>query len=188
MSTFQCTVCNSWIESTERDNCPQCGLTFESDRSQSGTTTFEMNLDTYTGDLKLETDADSTDLSGQTLHVYECGSLLGRGGMGDVYLAHHRDLHRKCALKILNPKRSSENATYIERFQQEGRATASIVHPNIVTVHAIGKANGLHFLEMEFIAGPTLQQALDEEVRFTPVRATTLAVGLAEGLTAAHAH
>ena len=188
MSTFQCTVCNTWIEHTHAEFCPQCGLAFEPERPQLSTTTLEMNFDTSSGDSDLMLDVDIVDLTGQSLHVYECGSLLGRGGMGDVYLAHHRDLHRKCALKILNPKRASDNSTYIERFQQEGRATASIVHSNIVTVHAIGQANGLHFLEMEFIAGPTLQQALDDEGRFTPVRATTLAVGLAEGLTAAHAH
>lgn len=187
MSTLQCTGCNSWVKfSSNGAKCPECGVFLNADERPHGTTTMVMNLDTSSGEMGGE--ENELNLCGRTLHVYDCGSLLGRGGMGDVYLAHHRDLHRKCALKILNPKRSAENATYIERFQQEGRATASIIHPNIVTVHAIGTADGLHFLEMEFIAGPTLQQALDEQVRFTPVRATAIAVGLAEGLTAAHAH
>ena len=60
------------------------------------------------------------------------------------------------------------------------------MHPNIVTIHAIGEAGGHHFLEMEFIRGKTLQQLVDAEGRLTPIRATSLATQIAQGLAAAH--
>jgi serine/threonine-protein kinase len=61
-----------------------------------------------------------------------------------------------------------------------------LVHPNIVTIHAIGEADGHHFLEMEFIRGKTLQQLVDAEGRLTPLRASSLATQVAQGLAAAH--
>jgi len=62
-----------------------------------------------------------------------------------------------------------------------------LVHPNIVTTHAIGQDRGHHFLEMEFISGRSLQRLIDKEQRLTPTRATVLACGIANGLAAAHA-
>jgi len=131
-------------------------------------------------------DDELDSLIGRNLHVYRCETLLGRGGMGCVYLAYHHDLHRKCALKILSPQSAADDVDYTKRFQLEGRSAAALVHPNIVTTHAIGKAEGYHFLEMEFVAGRSLQQLIQDEGRLTPVRATALATQIAEGLSAAH--
>src|SRR5262249_20657788 len=111
---------------------------------------------------------------------------LGRGGMGAVYLAWHRDLHRRCALKILLPERVAEDRDYISRFQDEGRATAALIHPNIVTIHAIGETRDLHYLEMEFVAGPTLQQLVRAEGKLNPIRGTALIAKIADGLSTAH--
>ncbi len=116
--------------------------------------------------------AEKDPIVGTVLHVYRCESLLGCGGMGRVYLARHTQLQRKCALKVLAPRVSSNDRDFLTRFLQEGRATAALVHPNIVTIHAIGEADGHHFLEMEFIRGKTLQQLIDAENRLTPIRAT----------------
>jgi len=128
----------------------------------------------------------SDDLVGRRLHVYRCEALLGWGAMGRVYLAHHEDLDRKCALKVLSPRVCQADVDYVQRFVFEGRAAAALVHPNIVTTHAIGESNGYRFLEMEFVPGRSLQQLVEYERRLLPTRAMALAVRIAEGLTAAH--
>jgi serine/threonine-protein kinase len=125
-------------------------------------------------------------LIGSELDIYRILSLLGRGGMGRVYLARHHNLHRPCALKILLPHLLASEEDYVTRFQNEGRAAASLIHPNIVTIHALGEARGLHFLEMEFVAGRSLQQLIRADGRLNPIRSTALAARIAEGLAAAH--
>lgn len=147
----------------------------------------EPSTDEFVGDsapLQLEVD----ELVGRNIGVYRCDSLLGAGGMGRVYLARHTELGRHCALKILSPRVAAADVDYVARFENEGRSTAEIVHPNIVTVHNIGRSDGFHFLEMEFVSGRSLQQTLNEEGRLTPVRATIMTCGIAEGLSAAHRH
>lgn len=125
-------------------------------------------------------------LIGQTLGVYRLEGLLGAGAMGRVYLARHLDLQRSCALKILPPRLAETDPGYVDRFLNEGRAQASLVHPNIVTIHAIGEEDGFYYLEMEFVPGRSLGSMLIEEGAQSPVRATTLALRIAEGLGAAH--
>lgn len=128
------------------------------------------------------------ELLGRSLDVYDIRSFLGRGAMGRVYLAQHRDLHRPVALKILAPQVVAENSDYVTRFQNEGRAAAALVHPHIVTVHAIGQCDGYHFLEMEFLPGQSLQNLIRAERRLDPVRATRIVYQIAEGLSLAHAN
>jgi len=126
------------------------------------------------------------DLTGRTLCLYECQSLLGAGGMGRVYRATHAGLGRQCALKILSPKTTHGDIDYVLRFQHEGKAAAGLIHPNIVTIHAIGETDGFHFLEMEFVAGETLQALVSREGKLTPTRATKIAVSMSQGLAEAH--
>lgn len=123
---------------------------------------------------------------GRRVHVYDVMSLIGSGAMGRVYLANHGDLHRHCAVKILAPKRGRCDDEYIARFMQEGRAAAALVHPNVVTVHAVGQIDSLHFLEMEFISGRSLQQLICDEGRLTTDRALRLGMMISDGLAAAH--
>jgi serine/threonine-protein kinase len=124
-------------------------------------------------------------LVGRSLDVYDCEALLGRGGMGWVFLARHRDLQRACALKILAPRLLEHDNDYLGRFLNEARAAAALVHPNIVTTHAIGRQEEFHFLEMEFVPGRSLQQLIDA-APLSPVRATKVAAQIAAGLAAAH--
>ncbi|MDA1214764.1 MAG: serine/threonine-protein kinase [Planctomycetota bacterium] len=132
-------------------------------------------------------ESSSTDpLLGSTLHVYECESLLGRGGMGRVYLARHLDLGRHCAVKVLDPQFSSLDDDYLDRFLHEGRSAAALNHPHIVTTHAIGESDGLFFLEMEFLPGGSLQNFLHSRGRLHPLAATELAIQIARGLSEAH--
>jgi len=126
------------------------------------------------------------ELLGSELDVYEIRSLLGQGAMGRVYLARHRDLQRHCALKVLARDRIRDDEDFVSRFFNEGRAAAALTHPNIVTIHAIGSADGYHFLEMEFVAGESLQQFVQRNGRMEPAKATSLMVRIADGLAAAH--
>ena len=126
------------------------------------------------------------EILGRRLHVYDCHSLLGVGGMGRVYLAKHIELHRDCALKILSPRTASQDGDFVARFRNEGRSTAALVHPNIVTIHATGIVDSYHYLEMEFVSGRTLQELINEEGSLTPIRATVLAAAIATGLASAH--
>ena len=87
-------------------------------------------------------DGDFDEHLGEELHVYRFEHLLGRGGMGRVYLARHRDLLRRCALKVLSPRVGRGDVDFVDRFQQEGRASAGLSHPNLVVTHAIGEERG----------------------------------------------
>lgn len=129
---------------------------------------------------------DSTLLNGQKLDIYFCEKVLGRGGMGVVYLARNEALHRHCALKVLSPRQSARDIDYISRFESEGRAVAALVHPNVVTAHATGHCGDHYYLEMEYVAGQSLQREIDSRGPIGPIRSTQLAVGIAEGLAAAH--
>ncbi|HUG90235.1 MAG TPA: serine/threonine-protein kinase [Planctomycetaceae bacterium] len=173
--------------------CPRCGadLSQTPDPVLAETLLLKDASDDFRGSDPADSAADGGDdesdqLVGRCLHIYECHSLLGRGGMGRVYLARHLDLHRPCALKILSPRAAARDVDYVQRFQLEGRAAAALVHPNVVTIHAIGQCDSLHYLEMEFVAGPSLAQLVRDEGRLTPIRATALATRVAEGLAAAH--
>ncbi len=197
--TLYCAGCNERFFAVKTPGvCPRCGAGVKAVSTSILAETVMLTDATTDGESaavhvsqpstrRSALDAAQNDpLVGTTLHVYRCESLLGCGGMGRVYLARHKDLDRKCALKILAPRVTSRDKDFITRFLQEGRATAALVHPNIVTIHAIGEAEGHHFLEMEFIRGNTLQQLVDAEGRLTPIRATALTTQVAQGLAAAH--
>ncbi|HUS10022.1 MAG TPA: protein kinase [Pyrinomonadaceae bacterium] len=116
---------------------------------------------------------------------YEILSQLGAGGMGEVYLAQDITLDRKVALKIL-PADLAANADRMRRFIQEAKAAAALNHPNIAHVYEIGKAEGLHFIAMEFIDGSTLREIIHREQKSLPKLLRYLQ-HTAEGLAKAHA-
>jgi eukaryotic-like serine/threonine-protein kinase len=86
--------------------------------------------------------------SGTKLGPYEIQSLLGAGGLGEVYRARDTRLGRDVAIKILPPHLSS-NPDLKERFEREARAISSLTHPRICTLHDIGHQDGIDFLVME---------------------------------------
>ena len=94
---------------------------------------------------------DAATLRGR-VGAYDVVSLIGRGGMGEVYLAHDTELGRKVAIKLLRPVLTS-NADAVRRFEHEARAASSLNHPNIVTIYAIGDLCDRRFLAMEFVEG-----------------------------------
>ena len=96
---------------------------------------------------------------GQKIGHYEILSTLGKGGMGEVYLAQDTKLSRKVALKVL-PGAFTQDQERLRRFEQEARATSALNHPNILTIFEIGEADGRHYIATEFIEGETLGQRI----------------------------
>ena len=97
---------------------------------------------------------------GTTLRQYVIKSPLGRGGMGEVWLARDTTLDRDVALKILPPDTSDDAATRKERFFREAKAASALNHPNIVTIHEINHDQGFDFIAMEHVEGATLASLL----------------------------
>jgi serine/threonine protein kinase len=97
--------------------------------------------------------------AGQRIGHYEILSTLGKGGMGEVYLAQDTKLSRQVALKIL-PGAFAQDHERLKRFEQEARAASALNHPNILTIFEIGEVDGRHYIATEFIAGETLAQRL----------------------------
>jgi len=96
---------------------------------------------------------------GRKIQQYDLLSLLGAGGMGEVYLAQDNQLHRLVALKLLPPHFTSR-PEHVKRFKREACAASSLNHPNIITIHEIGYAEGTHFIATEFVEGETLRQKI----------------------------
>jgi eukaryotic-like serine/threonine-protein kinase len=123
-------------------------------------------------------------LIGRRLKHFEVLSLLGRGGMGTVYLANDMALERPVALKVLAPK-IAHDPSIIARFVREARAQARLRHPNVAQIYFISEEQGLHFLVMEYLHGPTLEQVLEREECIPWRRAMDLIAAAARGLRAA---
>jgi len=87
---------------------------------------------------------------------YEIRSLLGTGGMGEVYLAYDTQLRRQVAIKLL-PTEFTQNKVRLSRFEREAYAASSLNHPNILTIHEIGSDDGHHFIATEYIEGESLR-------------------------------
>ena len=123
--------------------------------------------------------------TGTRVGRYEIRSPLGKGGMGEVYLAQDTTLRRPVALKLL-PSKFTGDPDRLQRFEQEACAASALNHPNIVTIHEIGREAAVHFMATEFVEGETLRQRLDRG----PLRlgeALEIAAQAAAALTAAHA-
>src|SRR5579862_7060265 len=122
--------------------------------------------------------------SGTKLGPYEIVSPLGAGGMGEVYRARDTRLGRDVAIKVLPPSLVND-ADRLRRFEQEARTIAALNHPNILAIHDFGEYEGAPFLVSELLEGETLRQKL--EAGPLPVRrAVEFALGIAQGLAAAH--
>jgi eukaryotic-like serine/threonine-protein kinase len=124
-------------------------------------------------------------LGGRTLGSYRLLSILGAGGMGEVYLAEDSRLGRNVAVKVLRAG-SAGDAARRRRFQREARAASALNHPNIVTVYDVGSSDGLDFIVMEYVEGRALTRVVPQHG--LPVsEALSYASQIAEALTRAHA-
>ncbi|MFH0903255.1 MAG: protein kinase [Pseudomonadota bacterium] len=112
--------------------------------------------------------------------------LIGRGGMGEVYLARDTLLNRRVALKLVHPRYlDSEEA--IARFMREAQVTASLSHPHIVTVYAVGRCEGRPYLALEYLEGQNLRQRIDEE-RPGVRESLRIVLAISQALVEAHRH
>ncbi len=124
------------------------------------------------------------DLTGVTLDDFRVEKLLGRGGMGEVYLATQVSLNRPVALKVLKPDFAS-NPTYLGRLKTEATAVAKLNHPNIVHVYTLGCVGDINFIAMEYVEGTNLKEyivkkgALDLPLAYSIMKQTGQAIGAA---------
>ncbi|HEX4426166.1 MAG TPA: protein kinase [Terriglobales bacterium] len=121
---------------------------------------------------------------GTKLGPYEIVSLLGAGGMGEVYRARDSRLKREVAIKVL-PKAISLDADRLRRFEQEALATAALNHPNILAVFDIGSSDGSPYVVSELLEGETLRERLRSGA-IVVRKALDCALQIAHGLAAAH--
>jgi len=155
-----CTVCKSKYEDS-LSFCPTDGEVLEDDPSS----------------------IVGTVLDGQ----YNIESLLGKGGMGAVYLARHILLGDRVAIKILPPE-VRNNADWLRRFRREGQAARRLRHANAVAVHDLRTAaDGTIYMVMEYVEGQTLDAELKQRGRFTPVEAFEILEPIMSVLNTAHA-
>ncbi len=124
------------------------------------------------------------DLTGTSLGDFQVNRLLGRGGMGEVYLAVQLSLNRSVALKVLHPRFLSK-PTYLARFEAEATAVAKLNHPNIVHVYTLGHVDQIRFIAMEYVEGTNLRDyinkkgALDIPLALSIMRQAGQAIGVA---------
>ena len=121
---------------------------------------------------------------GTKLGPYQIVSALGSGGMGEVYRAEDLRLHRTVAIKILPPEAATSDR--VARFEREARAASALKHPNILTIHDVGREGQTAYLAMEWVEGQTLRDLLRADP--VPLRRTLqIARQIAEALAKAHA-
>ena len=123
-------------------------------------------------------------LVGRTISHYQVLSLLGAGGMGEVYLARDSRLDRTVALKIL-PSELAEDPERIQRFAIEAKAASALNHPNVAAIYDVGQSDGIHFIVMEHVEGETVAVRMGRPL--TPSDVVDIAVQVADALDVAHA-
>ena len=101
---------------------------------------------------------------------YHVLDRIAAGGMGEVYRAHDAVLERPVAIKVLHRSLAGD-AGFVERFRREARAAASLNHQNIVAVHDWGSVDGIYYMVMEYVAGPSVRELLNERGVLAPAQA-----------------
>ena len=123
--------------------------------------------------------------AGKRLGRYEIRSLLGVGGMGEVYLAQDSQLRRQVALKVLPPKFTFDEER-LRRFKQEALNASALNHPNILTIHEIGSEGNTDFIVTEFIDGISLRELIAKQP-MSIRQVLDICIQVASALAAAHA-
>ncbi len=126
-----------------------------------------------------------SERSSQRIPGYKIVRKLGAGAMATVYLARQLSLDRLVAIKVL-PRRYSDNADFIARFQKEGRAAAKLNDPNIVAAYDVGNSGEHHYFVMEFVDGETVYDRIAANKRFDEKEAVSVARQVASALRHAH--
>ena len=121
---------------------------------------------------------------GETFEKYTIVKLLGRGGMGAVYLVRHNVLDSLFALKVLSPEVAGRNTQFVDRFIREAKLACKIKHPNLIAVHDAGKnrENGMYYLIMDYVSGGSVRDLLKIQGRILPEKAIAITRQVASAL------
>jgi serine/threonine protein kinase/tetratricopeptide (TPR) repeat protein len=152
---------------------------FEGKRGFMEEPVFRLGLEVFAG-------RQAGALAGKTLGPYSLSETLGRGGMGEVYLAEDTRLGRKVALKFISSELVDDNWAK-RQLIREAQAVAMLDHPNICAVHGIEEIDGHSFIVMQYVEGKTLGELLREE-RLDSEQVLRLSAQIASALAEAHAH
>lgn len=160
-------------------NCPQCGTHLPSDAA------FCLQCGTQVGEApSVPEDQLLRALEKALGSAYEILRLLGRGGMGAVYLGRDRALDRLVAIKVLPPERTDPEST--ERFRREARTAANLNHPNIVPLYTFGEGEGILYFVMGYVSGESLRDRIRRLGRIEAGEARRILVEIAGALHYAH--
>lgn len=133
----------------------------------------------------------STPKSGSRLGTrfgpYELQSVIGVGGMGEVYRAYDTARERMVAIKLLRPDMAADHS-FQERFRRESRVAARLQEPHVIPVHDFGEIDGVLYIDMRLVEGPSLKEVLRAEGPLPPARAVSIIRQVAAALDAAHAN
>ena len=168
--------------------CPKCARGFQLVVPDPGATTAA--LDGESGAASSLPAPKPTKEAGPkevltTLGGYQVLKLLGRGGMGAVYLARQISLDRLVAVKVMLPK-AAANPGFVARFTREAYAAAQMVHHNVVQIYDIGSANNTHYFSMEYVKGESLMDVVRREGKLDPEQAVGYILQAARGLKYGH--
>ena len=127
---------------------------------------------------------------GDTFEKYTVEKLLGKGGMGAVYLVRHNVLDSFFALKVLFPDVAKKNKQFVNRFIREAKLACKIKHPNLIAVHDAGqnKTNGMYYLIMDYVSGGSVRDLLKAQGRFPVQKALAVTEQIAAALNEAYKH
>lgn len=117
---------------------------------------------------------------------YEIISLVGSGGMADVYKANDTRLNRLVAIKVLKEEYSSDK-NFVVKFRGEAQSAAGLSHPNIVSVYDVGEEDGFYYIVMELVEGMTLKKFIERKGKLDVKEAIGISLQIASGMEAAHA-
>ncbi|MGH7621744.1 MAG: protein kinase domain-containing protein, partial [Gemmatimonadaceae bacterium] len=173
MTLATCTQCGSHV--IAGDPCPHCG---------TPTPAPAPELARYDNEAEVTFDK----LRRAVAPKYQVRRVLGFGGMAGVYLADEPRLGRQVAIKVMSPSLMAD-PKLVDRFGQEARTIAQLVHPHIVTIYEVDERDGLHYFTMTFVGGRTLGQVLSESSVPLPIdvtRAWLYQIG--DALAYAHHH
>ena len=189
------TAADETIEATYAPRSAGGGATLDApggpgatDASELGATvagTYDQRGSSVDSVTKVDAPADAL-LTGRVLDQFRVEKRLGKGGMGEVYLATDTRLRRQVAIKVL-PAELTGNRKLLQRFLTEARACAQLNHPNVTAIHALGEQDGVHYIVMELIEGGDLAKRIRSKGAFGVLEATDVLRTCASGIAAAHA-
>jgi len=172
--SLSCASCGQTLLSTDL-SCPHCGT--PAPFFPDPTTTHSDSPSPWTDMVER--------LRRATLGEFEIGRELGRGGMAAVFLAHDISLDRKVAIKVMSPGLMLGEGM-IDRFKHEAITIAHLHHPNIVSVHSVRQAEGLHFFVMRYVQGRSLEQVIRQAGRLPLPMVRSILYQVSGALTYAH--